>query len=67
MLLYGKRCKKEALWNAMSAKEVKNGEKVIVGENHSRIRHTIGGYIHFLLVIAIVVVLNRIIQGRRPL
>ncbi|MFA6055122.1 MAG: lmo0937 family membrane protein [Thermodesulfovibrionales bacterium] len=29
--------------------------------------HTIGGFIHILLVIAIVVVLIRIIQGRRPL
>jgi len=29
--------------------------------------HTIGGFIHVLLVIAIVVVLIRIIQGRRPL
>ena len=29
--------------------------------------YTIGGYIHILLVIAIVVVLIRIIQGRRPL
>lgn len=28
---------------------------------------TIGGFIHVLLVIAIVVVLLRIIQGRRPL
>jgi len=28
--------------------------------------HTIGGFIHILLVIAIVVVLIRIIQGRRP-
>jgi hypothetical protein len=28
--------------------------------------HTIGGFIHVLLVIAIVVVLIRIIQGRRP-
>jgi hypothetical protein len=29
--------------------------------------YVIGGYIHILLVIAIVVVLIRIIQGRRPL
>ena len=29
--------------------------------------HTIGGFIHVLLVIAIVVVLIRIIQGRRPI
>ena len=29
--------------------------------------YTIGGYIHILLVIAIVVVLIRIIQGRNPL
>ncbi|MGH7279188.1 MAG: lmo0937 family membrane protein [Candidatus Rokuibacteriota bacterium] len=28
--------------------------------------YTIGGFIHVLLVIAIVVVLLRIIQGRRP-
>jgi hypothetical protein len=28
--------------------------------------HTIGGFIHILLVIAIVVVLIRVIQGRRP-
>jgi hypothetical protein len=28
--------------------------------------YTIGGYIHILLVIAIVVVLIRIIQGRNP-
>jgi hypothetical protein len=28
--------------------------------------HTIGGFIHILLVIAVVVVLIRIIQGRRP-
>jgi hypothetical protein len=27
--------------------------------------HTMGGFIHFLLVIAIVVVLLRVIQGRR--
>ncbi len=27
----------------------------------------IGGYIHILLVIAIVVILIRVIQGRRPL
>jgi hypothetical protein len=29
--------------------------------------YTMGGFIHILLVIAIVVVLIRIIQGRRPL
>jgi hypothetical protein len=29
--------------------------------------YTLGGFIHLLLVIAIVVVLIRIIQGRRPL
>ncbi len=29
--------------------------------------YTMGGFIHILLVIAIVVVLVRIIQGRRPL
>lgn len=29
--------------------------------------NTIGGFIHLLLVIAIVVVLIRIIQGRRPI
>ncbi len=29
--------------------------------------YTIGGFIHVLLVIAIVVVLIRIIQGRKPL
>ena len=29
--------------------------------------HTIGGFIHVLLVIAIVVVLLRIISGRKPL
>ena len=28
--------------------------------------HTMGGFIHVLLVIALVVVLVRIIQGRRP-
>ncbi len=28
--------------------------------------YTIGGFIHILLVIAIVVILIRIIQGRRP-
>jgi len=28
--------------------------------------HTIGGFIHILLVIAIVVVLLRVISGRRP-
>ncbi|PYN06040.1 MAG: lmo0937 family membrane protein [Candidatus Rokuibacteriota bacterium] len=29
--------------------------------------YTLGGYIHVLLVIAIVIVLIRIIQGRRPI
>lgn len=29
--------------------------------------YTLGGFIHILLVLAIVVVLIRIIQGRRPL
>ncbi len=29
--------------------------------------YTMGGFIHILLVVAIVVVLVRIIQGRRPL
>ena len=29
--------------------------------------YTMGGFIHILLVIAIVVVLLRVIQGRRPL
>lgn len=29
--------------------------------------YTMGGFIHILLVIAIVVVLVRIIQGRRPI
>lgn len=29
--------------------------------------YTMGGFIHVLLVIAIVVVLVRVIQGRRPL
>lgn len=29
--------------------------------------HTMGGFIHILLVIAIVVVLVRIIQGRKPI
>ena len=28
--------------------------------------YTIGGYLHFLLVLAIVVVLIRVISGRRP-
>ncbi len=28
--------------------------------------HTIGGFIHVLLVVAIIVVLVRVIQGRRP-
>jgi hypothetical protein len=29
--------------------------------------YTLGGYIHLLLVIAVVVVVIRLIQGRRPL
>jgi hypothetical protein len=29
--------------------------------------YTLGGYIHLLLIIAVVVLLIRIIQGRRPL
>lgn len=29
--------------------------------------YTIGGFIHILLVIAIIVILIRIIQGRRPI
>jgi asparagine N-glycosylation enzyme membrane subunit Stt3 len=29
--------------------------------------YTIGGFIHILLVIAVVVILIRVIQGRRPL
>ena len=29
--------------------------------------YTLGGYIHILLVVAIVIVLIRIIQGRRPI
>jgi hypothetical protein len=29
--------------------------------------YTLGGYIHILLVVAIVVVLIRVIQGRRPI
>ncbi len=29
--------------------------------------YTLGGYIHILLLVAIVVVLIRVIQGRRPL
>lgn len=28
--------------------------------------YTMGGYIHFLLVVAVVMVLVRLIQGRRP-
>jgi hypothetical protein len=28
--------------------------------------HTVGGFIHILLVVAIIVVLIRVIQGRRP-
>ena len=29
--------------------------------------YTLGGFIHILLVVAIVVILIRVIQGRRPL
>jgi hypothetical protein len=29
--------------------------------------YTLGGFIHILLVVAIIVVLIRVIQGRRPL
>ena len=29
--------------------------------------YTLGGFIHVLLVIAVVVILIRVIQGRRPL
>lgn len=29
--------------------------------------YTLGGFIHVLLVIAVVVILARVIQGRRPL
>ncbi|HZF70884.1 lmo0937 family membrane protein [Sulfuricurvum sp.] len=29
--------------------------------------YTLGGFIHLLLVVAIIVVLIRVIQGRRPL
>jgi hypothetical protein len=29
--------------------------------------YTIGGFIHILLVIAIIVILVRVIQGRRPI
>jgi hypothetical protein len=29
--------------------------------------YTLGGFIHILLVIAIIIVLVRVIQGRRPL
>jgi hypothetical protein len=29
--------------------------------------YTVGGFIHILLVLAIVVILIRVIQGRRPL
>jgi hypothetical protein len=29
--------------------------------------YTLGGFIHLLLVIAVVVILIRIIQGRRPI
>ena len=31
------------------------------------ISYTIGGFIHILLIVAIILVLVRIIQGRRPL
>ncbi|MGA2091232.1 MAG: lmo0937 family membrane protein [Endomicrobiales bacterium] len=29
--------------------------------------YTMGGFIHFLLVVAVVLVLVRVIQGRRPM
>lgn len=29
--------------------------------------YTMGGFIHFLLVVAIVVIVIRVLQGRRPL
>jgi hypothetical protein len=29
--------------------------------------YTMGGFIHFLLVLAVVVILIRVLQGRRPL
>ncbi len=29
--------------------------------------YTLGGYVHILLVLAIVVILIRVIQGRRPI
>lgn len=29
--------------------------------------HTMGGFIHILLVLAIIIVLVRVIQGRKPL
>jgi Family of unknown function (DUF5670) len=29
--------------------------------------HTMGGFIHVLVVIAVVVILVRVVQGRRPL
>jgi hypothetical protein len=29
--------------------------------------HTLGGFIHILLVLAVVVILIRLLQGRRPL
>ena len=29
--------------------------------------YTMGGFIHFLLVVAVIVILIRVLQGRRPL
>jgi hypothetical protein len=29
--------------------------------------YTMGGFVHFLLVVAVVVILIRVLQGRRPL
>lgn len=29
--------------------------------------HTLGGFVHLLLVVAVVVILVRVLQGRRPL
>jgi hypothetical protein len=41
---------------------------VVVGTGQFLVSsYTLGGYIHLLLVIAIVVLLIRIIQGRRPI
>jgi len=37
------------------------------GNRHPGTSYTLGGFVHILLVIAIVVVLLRVIQGRNPL